>query len=76
MKFASRRVFLCAAAAALAAPAHAADGPAAQLIDKAAAEVIGLIKTTQGPQLEAGIRQVLLTYFDMPYMGQQALANA
>lgn len=74
--FASRRAFLClAAATAVALPAHAADGPAAQLIEQAAAEVIGLIKTTKGPELEAGIRGVLLKYFDIPYMGQAALAT-
>jgi phospholipid transport system substrate-binding protein len=75
MQFASRRAFLCAAAAALALPAHAADGPAAQLIEKAAAEVIELIKTTQGAQREAGIRSVLERYFDLPYMGRAALAT-
>jgi phospholipid transport system substrate-binding protein len=74
--FASRRAFLClAAATALALPAQAADGPAAQLIEQAAAEVIELIKTTKGPQLETGIRGVLLKYFDIPYMGQAALAT-
>jgi phospholipid transport system substrate-binding protein len=40
-----------------------------------AAEVIELIKTTQGPQREAGIRNVLLNYFDLPYMGRAALAT-
>lgn len=75
MQFASRRAFLCAAAAALALPAHAADGPAAQLIEKVAAEVIELIKSTQGAQREAGIRDVLLRYFDLPYMGRAALAT-
>jgi phospholipid transport system substrate-binding protein len=74
--FASRRAFLClAAASAVALPAQAADGPAAQLIEKVAAEVIDLIKTTKGPQLEAGIRTVLLNYFDIPYMGKAALAT-
>ena len=74
--FASRRAFLClAAATAGALPARAADGPAAQLIEQAAAEVIELIKTTKGAQLEAGIRGVLLKYFDIPYMGQAALAT-
>ncbi len=74
--FASRRAFLClAAATAVALPAHAADGPAAQLIEQAAAEVIALIKASKGPQLEAGIRGVLLKYFDIPYMGQAALAT-
>lgn len=76
MQFASRRAFLSAAAAAvLAVPAHAADGPAAQLIQKVAAEVIELIKTTQGAQREAGIRAVLERYFDLPYMGRAALAT-
>jgi len=75
MQFASRRAFLCAAAVALALPAHAADGPAAQLIEKVAAEVIELIKRTQGAQREAGIRDVLLRYFDLPYMGRAALAT-
>ena len=72
---ASRRAVLCLAVAALALPARAADGPAAQLIEKAAAEVIELIKATTGPQREAGIRQVLLNYFDLPYMGRAALAT-
>jgi phospholipid transport system substrate-binding protein len=75
MQLASRRAFLSAAAAAFAVPARAADGPAAQLIEKVAAEVIELIKNTQGPQREAGIRTVLLTYFDLPYMGRAALAT-
>lgn len=74
--FASRRAFLClAAATAVALPAQAADGPAAQLIEQAAAEVIALIKSSKGPELEAGIRGVLLKYFDIPYMGQAALAT-
>jgi phospholipid transport system substrate-binding protein len=77
---ASRRAFLCLAAAtaastAVALPAQAADGPAAQLIEQTAAEVIQLIKTAKGPALEAGIRGVLLKYFDIPYMGQAALAT-
>src|SRR3954453_17980313 len=77
MPFASRRAFLYAAAAAavLAVPAHAADGPAAQLIEKVAGEVIELIKTTQGAQREAGIRAVLVNYFDLPQMGRAALAT-
>jgi phospholipid transport system substrate-binding protein len=72
---ASRRAFLCLAATAVALPARAADGPAAQLIEAAAADVIQLIKTAKGAQLEAGIRGVLLKYFDMPYMGKAALAT-
>jgi phospholipid transport system substrate-binding protein len=83
MLLASRRVALrFAAASALAAvampvsiPVHAADGPAAQLIEKAAAEVIALIKSTTGAPREAGIRAVLVNYFDLPFMGQAALAT-
>src|SRR5580698_7854703 len=76
MLLASRRALLClAAATAVALPAQAADGPAAQLIETAASEVIALIKSSKGPQLEAGIRDVLLKYFDIPYMGRTALAT-
>jgi len=76
MLLASRRALLClAATTALALPARAADGPAAELIEKVAAEVIELIKTTNGPTREAGIRAVLLKYFDLPYMGRAALAT-
>src|SRR5436190_250809 len=76
MPLASRRLVLClAAAAAAASPARAADGPAAQLIEKVAAEVIALIKSTTGPQREAGIRSVLLANFDMAAMGRAALAK-
>jgi len=59
MQLASRRALLCLAAAAFAAPAQAADGPAAQLIERTAGEVIELIKTTTGAPREAGIRAVL-----------------
>jgi phospholipid transport system substrate-binding protein len=78
MLLASRRALLCLAATtaiAVALPAQAADGPAAQLIETAASEVIALIKANKGPQLEAGIRGVLLKYFDIPYMGRTALAT-
>jgi phospholipid transport system substrate-binding protein len=75
MLLASRRAVLCLAAATLAAPARAADEPAAQLIQKAAAEVIELVKSTSGAQREAGIRTVLQNYFDLPYMGRAALAT-
>jgi phospholipid transport system substrate-binding protein len=77
MLLASRRAALCfVAAAALVAPAaHAADGPAAALIEKVAAEVIALIKAKNGPEREAGIRAVLVTYFDLPFMGQSALGT-
>lgn len=74
---ASRRAALCfAAAAVLAAPAaRAADGPAAALIEKVANEVIALVKAKAGPAREAGIRTVLVTYFDLPFMGQSALGT-
>jgi phospholipid transport system substrate-binding protein len=66
---------LCLAVAALAAPAQAADGPAAALIEKVASEVIALIKAKAGPAREAGIRAILVAYFDLPFMGQSALGT-
>jgi len=74
---ASRRAALCfAAAAVLAVPAaQAADGPAAALIERVANEVIALIKTKTGPEREAGIRTILVSYFDLPFMGQSALGT-
>jgi phospholipid transport system substrate-binding protein len=53
--------------------ARADQNPAAALIQKAAARVIDLIKTTKGADREAGIRQVLETDFDLDYMGRSAL---
>jgi phospholipid transport system substrate-binding protein len=77
MLLASRRAALCfAAAAILASPAaRAANDPAAALIEKVAAEVIALVKAKAGPAREAGIRTVLTTYFDLPFMGQSALGT-
>jgi phospholipid transport system substrate-binding protein len=75
MQFASRRAVLCLAVAALATPAQAADGPAAALVEKVASEVIALIKSKTGRDREAGIRTILVTYFDLPYMGQSALGT-
>jgi phospholipid transport system substrate-binding protein len=75
MHLASRRAVLCLAVAALAAPAHAADGPAAALIEKASSEVIALIKAKTGRDREAGIRAILMAYFDLPFMGQSALGT-
>jgi phospholipid transport system substrate-binding protein len=75
---ASRRAALRLAigsVAALAVPAWAAEGPAAQLIERVAAEVIELIKLKAGPEREAGIRNVLIANFDLPYMGQAALGT-
>ncbi len=70
-----RRVLLSVAPLILALPAFAADGPAATLIERTSAQVIELIKSTQGAQREAGIRKVLEASFDLPYMGQQALGK-
>ena len=70
-----RRILLIVASLMVASPAFAADGPAAGLIEKTAAQVIELIKSTQGAQREAGIRKVLEASFDLPYMGQQALGK-
>ena len=75
MQFASRRAVLCLVVASLAAPARAADGPAAALIEKASSEVIALIKAKTGRDREEGIRSILLTYFDLPFMGQSALGT-
>jgi phospholipid transport system substrate-binding protein len=72
----SRRLVLCVAATAVAPfSVRAADGAASQLIEKVAAEVIALVKSTTGPQREAGIRAVLLANFDMAAMGRAALAK-
>ena len=75
IQLASRRAVLCLAVAALAAPAQAADGPAAALIERASNEVIALIKAKTGPAREQGIRSILVTYFDLPFMGQSALGT-
>jgi len=71
----SRRVVLTVASVILALPALAADGPAASLIETTSAQVIDLVKSTQGAQREAGIRRVLEQSFDLAYMGQQALGK-
>lgn len=74
---ARRHVLLSLAAgsvsAIVASPAFAAD--AAQLIQGVSSEVIELIKTTTGAAREAGIRKVLETSFDLPFMGRSALAT-
>jgi len=76
MQLASRRAVLWFAVAVVAAlPAQAADGPAAALIEKASTEVIALIKAKTGRAREEGIRSILVTYFDLPFMGQSALGT-
>ncbi len=60
----------------LSATAQAADGPAAALIQNAAAKVIELIKsTTPGPAREAAFKKVLETDFDLNFMGRSALGT-
>jgi len=61
------------AVALVASPVLAAD--AALLIQGVSSEVIELIKTTTGAAREAGIRKVLETSFDLPFMGRSALAT-
>ena len=79
--FARRRVvssLLAGAAVAVlaAVPAAHAEDAAAKLIETVAAQVIELVKSKPaGPEREAGIRQVLEQYFDLPYMGRSALAT-
>lgn len=84
MTLASRRAVVSAvlaAAAALSSVAlpsvvRAADGPAAALIESTAAKVIDVIKSKPaGPERQAGIRQVLESDFDLPYMGRSALGT-
>jgi len=71
-----RRALLTFACVFSAVPALAADGPAAALIETTAAQVIDLIKKNPpGAQREAGIRNVLVSAFDLNYMGQQALGK-
>jgi phospholipid transport system substrate-binding protein len=74
---ASRRVTLRLAAGLVGlatVPAQAANGgPAADLVEKASATVIEIVKTKTGPEREAGIRQVLEQYFDLAAMGRSAL---
>src|SRR5690242_19438205 len=75
MQLASRRAVLCLAVAAIAAPAQAADGPAAASIGKASSEVLAQIKAKTGRAREEGIRSIRVTYFGLPFMGQSALGT-
>ena len=74
---ARRRVFmrLAAGSAAIVIASPALAGDPAKLIQDVSGEVINLIKTTTGPAREAGIRKVLETNFDLPFMGRSALAT-
>ncbi len=78
---ANRRVVLFLAAGAAtafvagsAAPALAADDPK-ELIQKTADEVIAIVKNTKGVERESAIQKVMLTSFDMSYMGRAALGT-
>jgi phospholipid transport system substrate-binding protein len=67
---------LAAGLAGLAAlPARAANGPAAELVERASSTVIEVVKTKSGAEREAGIRQVLQQYFDLAAMGRAALGT-
>lgn len=49
--------------------------PAAQLVQRAADQVIAAARANVGAAREAGIRRVLEAYFDLAYMGRQTLGN-
>jgi phospholipid transport system substrate-binding protein len=48
---------------------------AAQLVQRAADQVIAAAKSSAGAAREAGIRRVLEAYFDLAYMGRSTLGN-
>lgn len=48
---------------------------AAQLVQRAADQVIAAAKASAGAAREAGIRRVLEAYFDLAYMGRSTLGN-
>ena len=55
--------------------AVAEQDPAAQLVQRAANQVIEVAKATTGAAREAGIRRVLEAHFDLAYMGRSTLGN-
>jgi phospholipid transport system substrate-binding protein len=55
--------------------AAAEQNPAAQLVQRAADQVIEVAKANTGAVREAGIRQVLEANFDLAYMGRAALGS-
>jgi phospholipid transport system substrate-binding protein len=61
--------------AVMARQAVAEQDPAAQLVQRAADQVIAAARTSAGPAREAGIRRVLETYFDLAYMGRSTLGS-
>jgi phospholipid transport system substrate-binding protein len=55
--------------------ALAEQDPAAQLVQRAADQVIEAARTNAGAAREAGIRRVLEAYFDLAYMGRSTLGS-
>jgi phospholipid transport system substrate-binding protein len=55
--------------------AMAEQDPAAQVVQRAADQVIAAARANVGVAREAGIRRVLEAYFDLAYMGRQTLGN-
>jgi len=55
--------------------AMAEQDPAAQLVQRAADQVIEVARANAGAAREAGIRRVLEANFDLAYMGRSALGN-
>lgn len=55
--------------------AAAEQDPAAQLVQRAADQVIAAARASVGAAREAAIRRVLETYFDLAYMGRSTLGN-
>lgn len=55
--------------------AVAEQDPAAQLVQRAADQVIAVARANTGAVREAGIRQVLEAHFDLAYMGRSTLGN-
>ncbi|MGD9885922.1 MAG: ABC transporter substrate-binding protein, partial [Reyranella sp.] len=55
--------------------AAAEQDPAAQVVQRAADQVIAAARANVGAAREAGIKRVLEAYFDLAYMGRQTLGN-
>lgn len=79
-----RSVLRLATVAAVAVPGLAVVGagqalaeqePAAQLVQMAANQAIEVARANAGPAREAGIRRVLESYFDLPYIGRATLGS-
>ena len=55
--------------------AKAEQDPAAQLVQRAADQVIQVAKASTGTAREAGVRRVLEAHFDLAYMGRSTLGS-